>query len=319
VSLLIAIAAAAVYVGSNVLRRDAIVPPPGPVTLTMPGEIWGVVAGDDGALWVSTCDPACGNPTAVHRVEAATHELRTIVSDLPLIGPVPVTVLGGSVWGSTPEGAVRFDATTGQRLATIPVGASPLEPIAAFGSVWFPNFGDHSVTRIDPRTGTPTDVVIDGWTGGPRGLWAGRERVWAVSVSDREIASIDPVTDDVTLLGSIPFQACSIAESGGRVWVFRCGNGSVQAVDPVTGAAVGEYVTDQKVAALLDISGQPWMVSVAVDLAPVTLVRVDPLTFEETATYEPPLDARSASQAFGSLWFGDGASLVRVPLADLPR
>jgi hypothetical protein len=317
-ALLAAIVAGVVSVGSNLLRRDTAVTPSGPVTLTMPDPIWGVVAGDDNALWVSTCRPSCGSPTAVHRLDVATHGLQTIVPQLP-IGPVAVAVLGGSVWGPSGDAAVRFDATTGERLATIPVGSSPLEPLAAFGSVWFPNFRGHSVTRIDPATGTPTDIVIDGWTGGPRALWAGHERVLAVSVDDREIASIDPGTNVVTLIGSIPFQACSVAESGGRVWAFRCENGSVQAFDPATGAPVGEYVTDQKVAALLDVDGQPWMISTAVDLAPVVLIHVDPSTFRETARYEPPIAAGGVSQAFGSLWFSDGATLLRIPLDVLPK
>jgi hypothetical protein len=316
--LLIAIAVAAFSVGSNVVRRDPPISPPGPVTLTMPDPIWGVIAGDDGALWVSTCNLSCGSPTAVHRLDVATHGLQTVIAELP-IGPVPITVLGGSVWGSSGDTAIRFDATTGERLATIPVGTFPLEPLAAFGSVWFPNFGGHGVTRIDPATGTPTDIVIDGWTGGPRSLSVGREVIWAASVDDPEIASIDPATDDTALLGRIPFQACGVAESGGRLWAFRCANGSVQAFDPVSGAPAGEYLTDQKVAGLLDIDGQPWMISAAVDLAPVVLIRIDPLTGHETARYTPPLEATSVFQAFGSLWFGDGATLVRVPLDVLPK
>src|SRR5215212_7594263 len=77
--------------------------------------------------------------------------------------PVPGTpdwlAIDEAVWVSNkPKDSVsRLDPATNLVGATISVGKQPCSGlVAAFGSLWVPNCGDSTVTRVDLKTGTVT-------------------------------------------------------------------------------------------------------------------------------------------------------------------
>jgi YVTN family beta-propeller protein len=53
----------------------------------------------------------------------------------------------------------RIDPETNEVIAEIPVGVQPGgDGLEAFGSMWFPNFGESTVSRVDPATNTATSI-----------------------------------------------------------------------------------------------------------------------------------------------------------------
>jgi hypothetical protein len=320
--LLVALVGAAV-VGSRLLEQPRV-DLPVQSRMALPAPVVQVVAGDD-AVWVATTtDPPLQAlwPEAIHRVDLATGAVETVVDDLP-DGIVTFAVFEGSIWGSYGDGgqAIRWDAKTGERLETIPLGAGPLEPLAAYGWVWYQNFDDGTVTRIDPATGTPT-TISTGWVQGPRALAAGGGLVWAVSPSADWAIGIDPSTATIaTQIRNLSFlQSCGIGFALERVWVFQCEDARAELFDSSTGESVGlfEPPNASGLGGVFEHDGRAW-VHVHSGAQDVSIVAVDPTSLDVIAAYETGLKSGASAIGPDALWFADGSELVKVPFGLLPK
>lgn len=124
---------------------------------------------------------------------------------------------GSAVWVAGLEGrAFGVDATTGELLQTVDVGAAPRGIAAGAGSVWVSLRDDSEVVRIDPRTGkVQARIPIDGqpW---PVGFGAGF--LW-VATLEGQVFKIDPERDEVVATGDAAPQPRAIAVGLGAVWV----------------------------------------------------------------------------------------------------
>src|SRR4029453_15646277 len=90
--------------------------------------------------------------------------------------------------------------------------------------VWYPNFGDGSVTGIDGQTGEALTVPIPQFNGsGPLTLAVGKNQLWAVSPSSNFLVGINPETGAIDVAAELPVgRYCGVSVSTGRVWVTRC-------------------------------------------------------------------------------------------------
>jgi streptogramin lyase len=73
---------------------------------------------------------------------------------------------------------VRLDAASGEIEAVVPVGPDPLLLAVASGRVWTLNFGDGSLSQIDPRSNKASRIgsgVVVGFTSDGRDLWVARD------------------------------------------------------------------------------------------------------------------------------------------------
>ena len=84
---------------------------------------------------------------------------------------------------------LHLDAHTGKVLAVVKVGTTPQDGvIAPDGSVWVPNLGDGTVSRIDPKTNRVTATVRVGPK--PFVLGVGAGSIWSPSYGGSDVRRI---------------------------------------------------------------------------------------------------------------------------------
>jgi hypothetical protein len=278
--LLLAALAGAAVVGSRFLDQPRV-DLPVVSRFALPAPVVEVVAGDGALSAATTSDPPLQGspPAAPHRIDPDSGTVRTVLEDLP-DGPISFTAIGGSIWASDSPGsrAIRWDAETGDLLQIVPLGEMPLEPLAANGWVWFQNFADGTIIRIDPATGTPT-TISTGWVQGPRALAAGGGLVWAVSPGADWAIGIDPATATITTeIRNLSFlQSCGIGFALERVWVFQCEDARAERFDSSTGESVGlfEPPNASALGGVFEHNGRAW-VHVHSGVQDVSIAAVDP-------------------------------------------
>jgi hypothetical protein len=302
------------------------------VALSMPYPIRQVQLGLSGN-YVGTAGPDTNELLrSIYRVDTGLNRTTLLIDDIPA-GPsdhLAFAASGGVILIGHGEGnrALRYDAKSGEFLGEIAVGTGPLEPLMAGGAIWFPNFGEGSVTGIDPSTGTVVATVsIPQFNGrGPLSLAVGdhSDRFWAVSPSSNTLVGIrsesGAVEDEATLPGE---SYCGVAGLTHRYWVVSCdGSGSVEVLPdtyvssrvPVTftvapGALAPVFEHNNRVwFPTEDRSNPQWT---------TTLVPVDPESLAVGAPFD--LGARVGVVRIGSgVWLISGTDLYRLNLDALP-
>jgi serine/threonine protein kinase len=101
----------------------------------------------------------------------------TVESPVLLAGdPIAVSADAQAVWVLYKGGTVEKHPLTGNSgLDSVPVGANPNDVFVGGGSVWVANYGDGTVTRIDPISGIPQTIQVGGHptqvTADDKGVW----------------------------------------------------------------------------------------------------------------------------------------------------
>jgi DNA-binding beta-propeller fold protein YncE len=195
---------------------------------------------------------------------------------------------------------VRVDAESGEILAVLPTGPDPLLLCVAARRVWTMNFGDGTLTRVDPATDAATTLDV----GEAVAIACDGDDVW-VARNGNELARLNGATGDeetVLRLGDEPLYALRhagfVAIAGGSLWLtipardarfsealWRIDphSGSVLATiaigsEPLVPFADGGYLwvvtTDDQALTRIDIDTND-AVAVDVDRYPWTLVAGD--------------------------------------------
>jgi streptogramin lyase len=271
VGLLLAMVVAAAIVGSQRNDRPVVVPPSASATpsvatptatpsepaaspladasIDFPYNVLEIVPGDD-AVWVSTSGEDTNElARAIYRVDSATAQATLVVSDIPAEPRSHLSFVQtqGSLWVVEDEQTrmFRFDAATGELLDTIPLGDFPIEPAVAFGAVWSQNYGDGTLTRIDPAIGeVVTTIEIPSFRGqGPREFAVGAELLWVITPRQDVIVGIDPATNAVAR--EIPFSTgahCEVHALAGRLWIEDCDSkDGLHVIDEAAGRELGRF------------------------------------------------------------------------------
>jgi virginiamycin B lyase len=176
------------------------------------------VAAGAGSIWVLS--DADGVLT---RIDAATNEVEARVDVLP--GSYCAAFGFDSVWvtnsvdapGGQTGSVQRVDPATNQVTATIPTGPDPRFLAAGEGGVWTFNWTDGSVTRIDPRDNSTTDLQL-GIVGGGGDITTGAGRVWVRGV-ECLLVTIDPSTNQVDQVFGPPEGSGAVRVAEDLVWV----------------------------------------------------------------------------------------------------
>ncbi len=186
------------------------------------GPVWDVQVGD-GLVWVATRNAGVvrafdeATLEVVHEVDlpqvtgigitpgaawASTNTQDTVVHIDAATGAITEIELAGTpgwfgesetaAWVALETGGavVRLDAATLAPDLEVEVGNEPLDLTVAFGSVWVPNHGDGTLTRVDAATGEVTGEVrlkFGVWVAEPVG-----DEIWVTDFSARKIFVIDP-------------------------------------------------------------------------------------------------------------------------------
>jgi streptogramin lyase len=170
------------------------------------GSIW-VVSSADGVL---------------SRIDRTTNK---VVAAIPVLrGSYSAAFDFGAVWISATEGAdkpgwvQRIDPALDAVAATIPVGPDPRFLAAGEGAVWTLNWGDGSVTRVDPTTDRAAITFSLGMEGGGGDIATGGGRVW-VRGTKVLLAEIDPATNTVVAIYGPPAGSGAVRVADDLVWV----------------------------------------------------------------------------------------------------
>jgi streptogramin lyase len=116
---------------------------------------------------------------------------------------------------------IRVDAGTGEVLAVLPTGPDPLLLRVAAGQLWTLNFGDGTLTHVDPATDTATTIdvgVVVAIESDGEDLWVARDGSVVArldGVSGEEEMALQLSDEPLFALRDAGF----IAVAGGSVWL----------------------------------------------------------------------------------------------------
>ena len=120
----------------------------------------------------------------------------------------------------------------GRVAATIPVGAGPVDVLAAEGAVWVANATQDTVSRVDPATNTVTRTIPVGRN--PVRLAAGFGSIWVANETSQTVSRLDARTGQpqatIPVTGHV--SADDLAVGAGAVWVR--GGARLWRLDPAT-------------------------------------------------------------------------------------
>ncbi len=211
--------------------------------------------------------------------------------------------VGEEVWISNkPKNTVaRLDAKKNKVVEMVTVGQKPCSGLAiGFGSVWAPNCGDQSVSRIDLKTGKVTATFPMAIAESEGYIATGAGSVWLMTDKKGTLARIDPATNQVVAEIILPAGSYCPVFGENAVWVTSTEGNSVSRVDPNTNLVV-ETIPVGKAPRFLAVGeGGVW----TLNQTDGSVTRVDPKTNKVVATIEVgvPGDGGDIAAGEGSVW-----------------
>ena len=276
-----------------------ITPPIASIDIGEQSSGWGN-ASDGTWLWVMT-------DTGAVAIDPTTNSVKRRI-------PLPISADGytldasnGTVWISDydEQAVYRYDARTGQRLASIALPYADCVAVAA-GAVWACDHHEGAVVRIDTKTNTVVKTIIVGSRGsdGPGQIAAAGGSLWVVVGNDAAIVRIDPKTNSIVkTIHTYADEPLSITVSPDQIWAVVDDGSGLALVDPA----------DQKpprttqfngVSTAVVVDGIPWagFLASSSDTAGA-LIAIDPASGRVIDGLSiPDGSVTRPFQAFGSVW-----------------
>lgn len=204
-------------------------------------------------------------------------------------------------------------------IATIPVGRQPWDLAFGAGSIWVPNGGDGTVSRIDPATNEVVATIEISPTSddSPVSVAVRGNAVWVTSAADQTLVRIDPATNQIVQTipvtsgdgGALALDGLAVGEQA--LWVTGL-TPEVIRIDPTSGEVVARIQVDNSGAFKIALTETALWVQ-----SRTTIYRIDPATNEIVAAIEVPdefgLLGIAASET--SVWSG-GRTLSRIYRVD---
>jgi YVTN family beta-propeller protein len=233
-----------------------------------------------------------------------------------LVLPLVALVSGaGCSSGGSPGTSSATPSASGAVQAVISTGQRPGVPAAGAGSIWVPNTGDGTVSRVDPASNRVVATIrigdqpafyhrdceekwnVHAFMGPsfhvrdcdlPSALAFGAGVLWVLKNDDHTVLRIDPATTRIVARVALGFVPFDIAATDRAVWITGYYVDQVVRVDPssnqvvarltVADGAAGVAATDQAVWVASSIAGQ--------------LTRIDPVTNTVAARIALPCPSR---------------------------
>jgi DNA-binding beta-propeller fold protein YncE len=206
------------------------------------------IAAGAGGIWVTE------TTGIVEELDPATGRVRG--TPIPVEGtPLGLAVGAGAVWvackleeadGTVSGSVTAIDPSTRRPLGRpIEVGSEPRDVAIGEGAVWTANFGDGSVSRIEPGTKKAhtyyprRDADIEGQ---PADIAVGEGAVWMVQSANQTLQRINPTTGKVLFRIPVPRNPESVVVGAGAVWVASLSKDTVTKIDPKLNAPSGQPV-----------------------------------------------------------------------------
>lgn len=179
--------------------------------------------------------------------------------------------------------------------------------VSAFESVWVPNCGKPSVSRIEPKTGKASATIEVGVASVTAAIAASPDSIWILTDQRTTISRIDPSANTVVAEIRVEAGCNSIAFAESALWVTCPSINKVIRIDPRTNLATKRIEVAAKPISLASGEGSIWVLC----QTDGKVARIDPKTDKVTATVE-----LSIPNAEGNIAVGEGS--VWVSTADYP-
>jgi len=215
------------------------------------------------------------------------------------------------VWiSNAPKGNVtRIDPATNRIVDNIATGKRPCSGLAAgFGSVWVPNCGDKTVSRIDLKTGTVTATFPQTIGNSEGGIAIGAGSFWMMADAKGALVRIDPVTNAVIATIQVAPGSFAVAFGVDAVWVTSTEQNLLTRVNPKTNTVAATIPVGQKPRFLSVGEGAVW----TLNQGDGTISRVDMRTNTLVTNIEAGLPGGG-----GEITVGDGSvwvTMMEIPL-----
>ena len=196
----------------------------------------------------------------------------------------------------------------GVRVVT--VGSQPCASVPGGGAMWVSNFGDNTISRIDPATDRVTATYRVGSR--PCGIVYVAGRLWVGLVGGQEVVEVDPATGKVLAEISVDGPVYDVQAGYGSVWANDYMGGDVVRIDPRTAKVVATTPTGKAIYGLAVTPEGVW----AADSGASMVERIDPATNRVVARVP---SAAGAPYTFaytrGALWLAVLGATVRLDAA----
>lgn len=221
----------------------------------------------------------------------------------PIPGSPDWIAVDEEVWISNkPKDSVaRLNPTANTVAATIQVGKRPCSGLAAaFGSLWVPNCGDQTLSRVDLKTGTIAATIPMTIGNSEGSIVAGGGSVWIVTDSKGTLARIDPATNTVVAEVYVAPGSYGLAYGDDALWVTSSEGNSVARVDPRTNLVVETIAVGKTPRFIAAGGGAVW----TLNQGDGSVSRIDPATNKVVATIEVGVPGPGGDIAVGegSVW-----------------
>jgi len=221
----------------------------------------------------------------------------------PVPGSPDWIAVDEDVWISNkPKDSVaRLNPATNTVAATIQVGKRPCSGVAAaFGSLWVPNCGDQTLSRVDLKSGNVAATIPMTIGNSEGSIVAGGGSVWIVTDSKGTLARIDPATNTVVAEISVAPGSYGLAYGNDALWVTSSEGNSVARVDPRTNLVVETIAVGKTPRFIAAGGGAVW----TLNQGDGSVSRIDPATNKVVATIEVGVPGPGGDIAVGegSVW-----------------
>jgi DNA-binding beta-propeller fold protein YncE len=219
-----------------------------------------------------------------------------------------------AVWVTNgPKGRVhRLDPRTDTVVAAVAVGKRPCSGLAAgFGSVWVPNCGDKTLSRIDVRTNQVTATLPIQPSQSEGGIAASPDAVWLVTDAKGVLSRIDPATNRVAAEIAVAPNSAGVVYGEGAVWVTTPEKNLLARVDTKLNQVTDTIEVGPQPRFLTTGAGSVW----TLNQGDGTVSRVDAKTAKLITHIAVGVPGTGGELAFGEgrVW----ATVFQIPLSEI--
>jgi YVTN family beta-propeller protein len=151
-----------------------------------------------------------------------------------------------------------IDPDSGHITAQYAVGKSPSAVVGGGGSVWIANAAEGTVTRIDRERDERVAIPVGG---APAALAFGGGSLWVADSDGREVAQVDPGSNQATLRIPVGNAPRALAATPGALWVASGVDGRVRRVDLDRGRVTQTIRVGANPSAIAAGAGGLWVAS----------------------------------------------------------
>jgi YVTN family beta-propeller protein len=231
------------------------------------------------------------------------------------------TPVSGTGAVTAPSNATSAPATPAGTVTSIPVGAGPFGIVAGAGSIWVPNLGDGTLMRIDPTTNRVVATIAIGATpvdpntmivpsmavaATDTAIWVTRTAADQASGAAYELLRLDPATNAIVATIPLAYQPDFLAATVDSLWIVARTANLVLRVDIATSQIATTIALDAPIWVTVG-EGAIWVSNGATPNPSVGnmqhwIAKIDPATNTIVGTVVIDQFTRFFAVDAGSLW-----------------